>query len=85
MECILHIIMLNQYRVKNRELLNKELGVYRYDNLIVLQTNFPSILIECGIIVNRSDELALRTDYIVDSITNAVVKAVKTYFNNHSL
>jgi len=70
---------------ENRELLNRDLGVYRYDNLIVLQTNFPSILLECGIIVNRSDELALRTDYIVDAITNAVVKAVKVYFNNHSL
>ena len=42
---------------ENKEFLNKDLGVYRYDNLVVLQTNIPSILLECGIIINRSDEL----------------------------
>ncbi len=70
---------------ENRELLNKEFGVYRYDDLIILKTNVPSILLECGIIVNRSDELALRSDYIINLISDSVIKAVSAYFNNHSL
>jgi len=68
---------------ENREFLNKELGIYRYDDLVVLKTDIPSILIECGIIVNRSDELALRSDFIIETISDAVSKSVKTYFNNH--
>jgi N-acetylmuramoyl-L-alanine amidase len=70
---------------ENKEFLNKDLGVYRYDNLVVLQTNIPSILLECGIIINRSDELVLRTDYMINTITDSVVKAIRVYFNNHSL
>ncbi|MEN6294042.1 MAG: hypothetical protein ABFD07_18770, partial [Methanobacterium sp.] len=69
---------------ENRELLNRDYGVYRYDGLVVLKTKYPSILLECGIIVNRSDEISLRSDLIINTITDAVGKAVKVYFN-HSL
>ena len=69
---------------ENRELLNKEYGVYRFDDLVLLKSTYPAVLLECGIIVNRSDELTLRSDYIVNFISDAVLKAVTTYFN-HSL
>jgi len=69
---------------ENRELLNKEYGVYRFDDLVLLKSTYPAVLLECGIIVNRSDELTLRSDYIVNIISDAVLKAVTTYFN-HSL
>ncbi len=69
---------------ENRELLNKEYGVYRYDDLFLLKSIYPAVLLECGIIVNRSDELTLRSDYIINVISDAVVKSVITYFN-HSL
>ncbi len=69
---------------ENRELLNKEYGVYRYDDLFLLKSTYPAVLLECGIIVNRSDELTLRSDYIINVISDAVVKAATTYFN-HSL
>lgn len=69
---------------ENRELLNKDYGIYRYDDLVILKTKYPSILLECGIIVNRSDEISLRSDYIINTFTDSITKAVNVYFN-HSL
>lgn len=41
---------------KKRELLNPELGVYNYPDLVVLKTNtIPAILIETGVIINREE------------------------------
>jgi hypothetical protein len=42
---------------ENRELVNPELGIYRFDDLIVLKSAaMPAALLECGVIVNRSEE-----------------------------
>ena len=43
-----------------RELLNKETGVYRYDELIVLRkTRMAAVLLEAGSIINRAEELKM--------------------------
>ena len=41
-------------------LVDAELGVYRYDNLVVLKdVHVPAVLFEAGLIINRKDELVL--------------------------
>ena len=47
---------------ENRELVNPDLGVYRFDDLIVLKSAaMPAALLECGVIVNRAEEAELLT------------------------
>src|SRR5207253_11419210 len=46
---------------ENRELVVPELGVYRFDTLIVLRTTkMPAVLLECGVIVNPTEEEELK-------------------------
>jgi N-acetylmuramoyl-L-alanine amidase len=43
-------------------LLNKETGVYSYDELIVLKsTRMPAVLLEAGSIINRDEELKMNS------------------------
>ncbi len=65
---------------ENRELVDKERGIYRFDDLVVLKTaKMPAILLECGIIVNRNEETLLsKPEYqkkLVLSMTRAIEKA----------
>jgi N-acetylmuramoyl-L-alanine amidase len=52
---------------ENRPLLDSALGIYRFDDLIVLAKNpLPAILIEYGVLVDRTDEA-----YVSDSANQA--------------
>lgn len=63
-----------------RELLDPELGIYRYDELLVLKlTKAPAVLVEAGIIVNRTDELMLETPEHQTRITEAMLAAIKQF------
>ncbi len=45
---------------ENRPLINKQLGIYQFDALVVLRTaTMPAVLLEAGIIVNRNEETQL--------------------------
>ncbi len=62
---------------ENRLLLNPNLGVYLFDDLVVLKSaEIPAVLIEAGIIVNRNDEVVLagpeRQQVIAAGITSAI-------------
>jgi N-acetylmuramoyl-L-alanine amidase len=47
-------------RGERRQILDRERGVYRYDQLIVLKnTKAPAVLLEAGVIVNRDEESVL--------------------------
>ena len=64
---------------ENRPLIEGRRGIYEFDDLVVLKsTNMPAILIEAGLIVNRSDEILLGNPVyqkvIASSIAQAVVK-----------
>lgn len=50
---------------ENRLLLDRERGVYRFPELVVLNTaTQPTVLVECGVIVNPDDETQIdSTDY----------------------
>ena len=63
-----------------RELLNKETGVYRYDELIVLRkTQMAAVLLEAGSIINRDEELQMGSQERRDIISSGVASAMKEY------
>jgi N-acetylmuramoyl-L-alanine amidase len=63
-----------------RELLDIEAGVYRYDQLIVLkQTSMPAVLLESGSIINREEELVMASDEHKNKVAAAVASATLEY------
>ena len=61
-------------------LLNKETGVYSYDELVVLRTTrMPAVLLEAGSIINRDEELKMDSRERQDIISSAVVAAAKQF------
>ncbi len=63
-----------------RPLLNKETGVYRYDELIVLRkTRMAAALLEAGSIINRDEELKMSSPERRDIISSGVTAAVKEF------
>ena len=64
---------------ESRELLDEQLGIYRFDDLVVLKsTRMPAVLFEAGLIVNRHEERLLQSSSyqkrIAVALTNAVVE-----------
>ena len=69
--------IMGRYR---RELLNKETGVYRYDELVVLRsTRMPAVLLEAGSIINRDEELDMDSPERQNIISSSVTAAVKQF------
>ena len=63
-----------------RPLLNRETGVYRYDELIVLRkTQMAAVLLEAGSIINRDEELMMGSPERRDIISSGVTAAVKEF------
>ena len=61
-------------------LLDKDVGVYRYDGLVVLsQTRSAAVLLEAGSIINRDEEMAMNSPERQELIATAVVAAMRTY------
>jgi N-acetylmuramoyl-L-alanine amidase len=62
---------------ENRELVDPDLGIYRFDDLIVLKSAaMPAALLECGVIVNRSEEAELLTKERQQKVVAAIHEAV---------
>jgi N-acetylmuramoyl-L-alanine amidase len=61
-------------------LLNKETGVYSYDQLVVLKsTRMPAVLLEAGSIINRDEELKMDSPERKNIISSAVAAAAKEF------
>ena len=61
-------------------LLDKETGVYSYDELVVLRTTrMPAVLLEAGSIINRDEELKMDSPERQDVISGAVAAAAKEF------
>ena len=61
-------------------LLNRETGVYSYDELVVLRkTRMPAVLLEAGSIINRDEELEMASPERRNIISSGVVAAVKQF------
>jgi N-acetylmuramoyl-L-alanine amidase len=65
---------------ENRPLVDGERGIYRFDDLVVLKTaTMPAVLVEAGIIVNRADELTVRTIAYQDKLIAAIAGAAAAH------
>jgi N-acetylmuramoyl-L-alanine amidase len=65
---------------RRRELLDPEVGVYRFDQLIVLKdTRMPAVLLEAGSIIHRDEELLMSDPNHQARIGAAVTEAVDRY------
>jgi N-acetylmuramoyl-L-alanine amidase len=65
-----------------RELVDPDAGVYRYDQLIVLKgTQMPAVLFEAGSIINREEELQMNSAERLDLISASLGAAVKMFCN----
>jgi N-acetylmuramoyl-L-alanine amidase len=61
-------------------LLNKETGIYSYDELIVLRkTRMPAVLMEAGSIINRDEELKMSSPERRNIISSVVTAAMKEF------
>ena len=57
-------------------------GIYRRNNLIVLsKTDMPAVLVEAGVIVNRTEESVVSTPAYQGIIAAAIVGAVRAFCN----
>jgi N-acetylmuramoyl-L-alanine amidase len=67
------------------EILNRETGVYAYDELIVLRkTRMPAVLLEAGSIINRDEELKMDSAERRDITSSGVVAAMKKFCDSRS-
>jgi N-acetylmuramoyl-L-alanine amidase len=65
---------------RSRRLVNRALGVYRFDPLILLYTaEMPAVLFEAGVILNRQEELRLATTQHQDVLIDGILAAVDRY------
>lgn len=65
---------------ENRPLLNKNIGLYQFDDLIVLKrAHMPAVLIECGVIVNPDEEKAIQDISYHRKIAMAIKEGLITY------
>lgn len=65
---------------RRRVLVDRDAGVYRFDQLIVLKdTKMPAVLLEAGSIVHRDEELAMSSPERQSIIAAAVATAIEEF------
>jgi len=65
---------------EHRPLLDAALGLYRFDDLVVLKgAAMPAVLLEAGVILHRDEESLLTQDAYQRRIADAIVAAVRDY------
>jgi N-acetylmuramoyl-L-alanine amidase len=70
---------------EGRTLLDKNLGLYEFSDLVVLKTAaMPAVLLECGVIVNRSEETSLQKPEIQERIADAAAEAIVKFMHADS-
>jgi N-acetylmuramoyl-L-alanine amidase len=65
---------------RRRQLIDADVGVYRYDQLVVLrETQMPAVLLEAGSIINRDEEMLMNLPEHRARIRGAVTAAVEMF------
>jgi N-acetylmuramoyl-L-alanine amidase len=68
---------------ENRDLVDPNLGIYRFDDLVVLHTaRMPAALLEGGVIVNRDEEIRIGDPDYQQKLSDSVVEAVQAFCAN---
>jgi N-acetylmuramoyl-L-alanine amidase len=63
---------------ENRELVDPQRGVYRHDDLAVLRTSqMPAVLLECGVILHRDEEILLSDPVYQRNLVLVVAGAIE--------
>jgi len=71
---------------ENRELVDRERGIYIFDDLILLKTAaMPAVLLECGVILNREEEARLTNRTYQDKMVKAVAAGIEQACTTSSL
>lgn len=66
---------------ENKPFADKTNGVHYYDNLIVLKSaRTPAVLLEAGVILNRDEELTMRSEGVQKRIAGAVARGLERCF-----
>lgn len=66
---------------ENRPLLDEKTGVYEFSDLVVLKSaTMPAILLECGVIIHREEELLVQQPDYQSRIALALVQALAETF-----
>lgn len=69
--------VMGRYR---HQLLDKDVGVYRYDGLVVLsRTSSAAVLLEAGSIINRDEEMTMNSTERQEMIAGAVAAALEEF------
>ena len=62
---------------ENRPLIDRRLGIHRFDDLVVLKTApMPAVLVEAGVIVNPDEERRLAQPATIAKLANAISTGV---------
>lgn len=65
---------------RSRRLVDRELGIYRFDPLILLHSaDIPAVLFEAGVILNRDEEQLLNDSKHQDLLIDGILDAVGRY------
>jgi len=65
---------------ENRPYADEASGVYAFDDLVVLKTaSMPAVLVECGVILNPTEEKDLLTEARQAAIVAAIIRGIREY------
>jgi N-acetylmuramoyl-L-alanine amidase len=68
---------------ENRKLIDKKLGIYSFPELAILRRAvMPAILVECGVIVNKDEEILLSNEQYQDKIVKALTEGIISYLDD---
>ena len=62
---------------ENRPFIDERSGVYEFSDLVVLKSaTMPAVLLECGVIVHREEELLVKEPWYRELLAGSLVKAL---------
>ena len=62
---------------ENRPLIDRRLGIHRFDDLVVLKTApMPAVLVEAGVIANPDEEPRLQNPDVIAKLANAIAGGI---------